>query len=165
MIREASRDREGVIGSSPLEIRLRSDDPVMESGKDMSSMEEHSSGGRVPPRRTVAELFRALDHDEALTARFRMDPRQVLREHGFDIPDHVDPKVVESKIGRLHLTLEVRQEPARPRTDEEIEIDRLTQWILRSMERKATELYGRPCPASRAPSDAHIHVVYRALNG
>ena len=128
-------------------------------------MEEPSSRGHAPSRRTVAELFRDLDRDEDLKARFRMHPRQVLRDHGFDIPDHVDPRVVEGSAGRLHLTLEVRREPARPRTDEEIEIDRLTQRILETMERTATELYGRPCPASRTPGDAHIHVAYQAMDG
>lgn len=116
--------------------------------------------GSSRPRRTVAQLFRGLDEDRSVAAAFRRDPRAVLRDHGFDIPEHVDAKVVESPWGRLHLTLEVRCEAPAERTDAEIEADRFAKSLLRQMERSATQLFGRPCPASRDPNHAHMHVVY-----
>ena len=49
----------------------------------------------------LATLFAACWKDEALKARFMSDPKAVLAEHGMDVPDGMDVKVVE-EIGDTH---------------------------------------------------------------
>ena len=52
-------------------------------------------------------LFRsaACWKDEALKARFMADPKAVLKEHGLDVPDGIDVKVVENADDCVHITL------------------------------------------------------------
>ena len=60
----------------------------------------------------LASLFAACWKDEALKARFMSDPRAVLAEHGMDVPDGMDVKVVENADDCVHITM-----PAPPRGD------------------------------------------------
>ena len=53
----------------------------------------------------LAKLFAACWKDEALKARFMADPKAVLKEHGLDVPDGIDVKVVENADDCVHITL------------------------------------------------------------
>ena len=53
----------------------------------------------------LAQLFAACWKDEALKARFMADPKAVLKEHGLDMPDNLDVKVVENSDSHVHITL------------------------------------------------------------
>ena len=56
-------------------------------------------------KNALAQLFTACWKDEALKARFMADPKAVLKEHGLDIPDNLDVKVVENADDCVHITL------------------------------------------------------------
>ena len=56
-------------------------------------------------RDQLADLFVACWKDEALKARFMSDPKAVLKEHGLDVPDNLDVKVVENADDCVHITL------------------------------------------------------------
>ena len=63
-------------------------------------------------RRSISEekdalthLFAACCKDEALKARFMAEPKVVLKEHGLDVPDGIDVKVVENADDCVHITL------------------------------------------------------------
>ena len=56
-------------------------------------------------KNALAQLFAACWKDEALKARFMADPKGVLKEHGLDVPDNLDVKVVENADDCVHLTL------------------------------------------------------------
>ena len=60
-------------------------------------------------RNALARLFAACWKDEALKACLLADPKAVLKEHGLDVPDGIDVKVVENADDCVHITL-----PARP---------------------------------------------------
>jgi hypothetical protein len=53
----------------------------------------------------IAALFAACWKDEALKARFMADPKAVLAEHGMDVPDGMDVKVVENADNCVHITM------------------------------------------------------------
>ena len=53
----------------------------------------------------LARLFAACWKDAALKARFKADPKAVLKEHGLDVPDGIGVKVVENTDKTVHLTL------------------------------------------------------------
>ena len=53
----------------------------------------------------LASLFAACWKDEALKARFMADPKAVLAEHGMDVPDGMDVKVVENADNCVHITM------------------------------------------------------------
>ena len=57
------------------------------------------------PKSKMTQLFRACWDDEALKARFMADPKAVLKEHGLDVPDSMDVKVVENADDCVHITL------------------------------------------------------------
>ena len=63
-------------------------------------------------KNALAQLFAACWKDEALKARFMSDPKAVLKEHGLDVPDNLDVKVVENADDCVHITL-----PAPPAGD------------------------------------------------
>ncbi len=69
----------------------------------------------------IASLFAACWRDEALKARFMANPRAVLAEHGVDVPDGIDVKVVENAGDRVHITM-----PAPPRGHLELSDDELS---------------------------------------
>ncbi|MBC03405.1 MAG: hypothetical protein CMJ34_08910 [Phycisphaerae bacterium] len=56
-------------------------------------------------KRSLAALFTACSQDDALKARFMNDPRAVLTEHGIDVPDDREIRVVENTPDCHHLTL------------------------------------------------------------
>ena len=56
-------------------------------------------------KNALAQLFAACWKDEALKARFMADPKAVLKEHGLDVPDNMDVKVVENADDCVHITL------------------------------------------------------------
>ena len=56
-------------------------------------------------KNALAQLFAACWKDEALKARLMSDPKAVLKEHGLDVPDNLDVKVVENADDCVHLTL------------------------------------------------------------
>ena len=68
----------------------------------------------------LAQLFAACWKDEALKARLMADPKAVLKEHGLDVPDGIDVKVVENADDCVHLTL-----PAPPAGDNDLSDDEL----------------------------------------
>ena len=56
-------------------------------------------------KNALAALFFACSRDEALKARFMNDPRAVLMEHGVDVPEDREIRVVENTHDCHHLTL------------------------------------------------------------
>ena len=56
-------------------------------------------------KNALARIFAACWKDEALKARFMSDPRAVLKDHGLDVPDGIDVRVVENADDRVHITL------------------------------------------------------------
>ena len=56
-------------------------------------------------KNALAQLFAACWKDEALKARFMTDPKSVMKEHGLDVPDNLDVKVVENADDCVHITL------------------------------------------------------------
>jgi len=56
-------------------------------------------------KNTLATLFAACWKDDALKARFIADPKAVLAEHGLDVPEGIDVKVVENADDCVHITL------------------------------------------------------------
>ena len=68
----------------------------------------------------LAQLFAACWKDEALKARLMADPKAVLKEHGLDVPDNLDVKVVENADDCVHITL-----PAPPAGHHELSDDEL----------------------------------------
>jgi hypothetical protein len=53
----------------------------------------------------LASLFAACWKDEALKARFMSDPNAVLLEHGMEVPEGIDVKVVENSENCVHITM------------------------------------------------------------
>ncbi len=53
----------------------------------------------------LASLFAACWKDEALKARFMSDPKAVLLEHGMEVPEGIDVKVVENSENCVHITM------------------------------------------------------------
>ena len=72
-------------------------------------------------KNALAQLFAACWKDEALKARFMADPKAVLKEHGLDVPDDIDVKVVENADDCVHITL-----PAPPVGHEDLSDDDLS---------------------------------------
>jgi len=73
-------------------------------------------------KNALAELFTACWKDEALKARFMADPKAVLKEHGMDVPEGIDVKVVQNADDCVHITL-----PAPPAASDELSDDDLDQ--------------------------------------
>ena len=69
----------------------------------------------------LARLFAACWKDETLKARFMADPKSVMKEHGLDVPDGIDMKVVENADDFVHITL-----PAPPAGDMDLSDDELS---------------------------------------
>ena len=73
-------------------------------------------------KNALARLFAACWKDEALKARFMADPKAVLKEHGLDVPDGIDVKVVENADDCVHITL-----PAPPAEHLDVSDDEIGQ--------------------------------------
>ena len=67
----------------------------------------------------LASLFAACWKDEALKARFMADPKAVLAEHGMDVPEGLDVRVVENADDCVYITLP--KQPSDDLSDEELE--------------------------------------------
>ena len=72
-------------------------------------------------KNALARLFAACWKDEALKARLMSDPKAVLKEHGLDVPDGIDVKVVENADDCVHITL-----PAPPAGDMDLSDEELS---------------------------------------
>ena len=72
------------------------------------------------PKNALAQLFAACWKDEALKARLMADPRSVLKEHGLDVPDNMNLKVVENADDCVHITLPAPPAGHMELTDEEL---------------------------------------------
>ena len=70
-------------------------------------------------KNALAQLFAACWKDEALKARLMADPKAVLKEHGLDVPDGINVKVVENADDCVYITLPKR--PSGELSDEELE--------------------------------------------
>ena len=68
----------------------------------------------------LASLFAACWKDEALKARLMADPKAVLAEHGMDVPDGMDVKVVENADNCVHLTIPAPPSDYMELADEEL---------------------------------------------
>ena len=68
----------------------------------------------------LASLFAACWKDEALKARFMSDPKAVLAEHGMDVPDGMDVKVVENADNCVHITMPAPPTGSMELSDEEL---------------------------------------------
>ena len=71
-------------------------------------------------RNPLTDLFAACWKDDDLKARFMSDPRIVLAEHGIELPDAIDVKVVENHDQTVHITLPVPPEGHHELSDEEL---------------------------------------------
>ena len=71
------------------------------------------------PKNALAQLFAACWKDEALKARLMADPRTVLKEHGLDVPDSMNLKVVENADDCVHITMPAP--PSGDLSDDELE--------------------------------------------
>ena len=69
---------------------------------------------------TLAQLFAACWKDEALKGRFMADPEAVLKEHGLDVPDGIEVKVVENSDSHVHITLPAPPSGHQDLSDEEL---------------------------------------------
>ena len=68
----------------------------------------------------IAALFAACWKDEALKARFMSDPKAVLAEHGMNVPDGMDVKVVENADNCVHITMPAAPAGHSTLSDEEL---------------------------------------------
>ena len=68
----------------------------------------------------LASLFAACWKDEALKARLMSDPKAVLAEHGMDVPDGMDVKVVENADNCVHITMPAPPSGHMTLSDEEL---------------------------------------------
>ena len=96
-------------------------------------------------KNALAQLFAKCWKDEALKARFMADPKAVLKEHGLDVPDGIDVKVVENADDCVHITL-----PAPPAGDMDLSDDELSNAAGGSWECPA-------CTQSWDGVDSHGH--------
>ena len=71
-------------------------------------------------RNQLAELFAACWKEDALKARFMNDPKAVLAEHGMDVPDGMDVKVVENADNCVHITMPAAPDGHVSLSDEEL---------------------------------------------
>ena len=71
-------------------------------------------------KNALNQLFVACWKDEALKQRFMADPKAVLKEHGLDVPDRIDVKVVENADDCVHITLPAPTAGDMELTDDEL---------------------------------------------
>ena len=66
-------------------------------------------------------LIAACWKDDALKQRFLSDPHAVLAEHGMDVPEGLNVKVVENVDNTVHVTLPAAPTANGDLSDEELE--------------------------------------------
>ena len=69
----------------------------------------------------LTDLFAACWKDDALKARFMAEPKAVLAERGFVVPDDMTVKVLENNDNTAHITL-----PMPPKGHEELSDEQLS---------------------------------------
>ena len=72
------------------------------------------------PENVLEQIFAACHQDEALKARFKANPRQVLEEWGLTPPEDMEIKVLEDNSTQLNITL-----PLKPTESIEVDDDEL----------------------------------------
>ena len=72
-------------------------------------------------KNALAQLFAACWKDEALKSRLMSDPKAVLKEHGLDVPDNLDVKVVENADDCVHITLPAPPAASGDLSDDDLE--------------------------------------------
>ena len=72
-------------------------------------------------RSPLTDLFAACWKNDALKARFMADPRTVLAECGFEVPDGMKVIVVENTENTIHIIL-----PMTPDEHDELSMDELS---------------------------------------
>lgn len=71
------------------------------------------------PQKQFAHIVAKTWADEAFKARFLSEPVQVLKEHGIDVRDGVEVRVVENTKDVVHIVLPAR--PEQELTEEQLE--------------------------------------------
>ena len=71
-------------------------------------------------RNAMAQLISDCWKDEALKARFMSDPKTVLAEYGFVVPDEMNISVVENTDNVMHITLPATPDDIVSIKDEEL---------------------------------------------
>jgi len=70
----------------------------------------------------ISRILAACWKDDALKARFIADPGTVLAEHGIDVPDRIELRVVENTDNCVHITLPKRPANHDDLSDEELDL-------------------------------------------
>jgi len=70
----------------------------------------------------IARILGACWKDDTFKARFIADPRTVLAEHGIDVPDRIELRVVENTDNCVHITLPKRPANHDDLSDEELDL-------------------------------------------
>ena len=68
----------------------------------------------------LAKIFTLCWKDSALKDRFMSDPKSVLKEHGVNVPDNLDVKVVNNENHCIHITMPAPPERHHELADEEL---------------------------------------------
>ncbi len=63
----------------------------------------------------LSEIFLKCSKNDSLKQHFKSTPKIVLVEHGFDVPDDIEIKVVENTDRKVYITL-----PAHPGMQDEL---------------------------------------------
>lgn len=71
-------------------------------------------------RTSLFALFATCWKDEALKDRFLREPRKVLEDHGLEVPEGIEIKVVENTDDCIHVTLPAAPEDSRNLSDAEL---------------------------------------------
>jgi hypothetical protein len=69
-----------------------------------------------------ARVFASCWKDDAFKARFMNDPRAVLADHGVDLPEAIDIKIVENADNTVHITI-----PSPPANHHELSNEELSE--------------------------------------
>lgn len=69
----------------------------------------------------LAKIYTACWKDPTFKSRFLADPKAVLMEHGVEVPDRIDLKVVENAGDCVHITLPKPPADHGDLSDEELE--------------------------------------------
>jgi hypothetical protein len=68
----------------------------------------------------LSQLFAECWKDDALKARFLKDPKSVLAECGFVVPDGIDVQVVENSATTVHITMPMFPQDEGSLSDEDL---------------------------------------------
>lgn len=71
------------------------------------------NGALTEQRQGLGSIFSKCWSDEAFKQRFLSNPKAVLTEHGFEVPDDLDIGVVENSDQKVFITLPVPSHPSK----------------------------------------------------